>query len=942
MLSPKKYLPSVPDAVWFVLIALAVFTASSVGLLTKYQNSLTEIRADYSQRAANGDIVFLGIDKQSLDHVGVWPWPRSVYAQIIDRLIEMNVTEIGIDVDFSAASNPENDRILAKSLENAGGAVILPVFLQDRSADKADNSIEVNRPLAEFAKHGWLASVAMMTDSDGIARRFPSGILVDGEFLASMPTVLSGEFSDEARDIAINFSIDPATIPSFSVADLLAGKIDPSILEGKTILLGAQAVELRDNFAVPLYGSLSGAILQILAAETLVQGISLAEIAPLYPLGLLVLMTSLAFLVIKYLLKWDRMVPKIAFFVVAAASFEGLGLYLYQTHSLILPTAELHLFIVMSAVLIAVLEMDLQHWLLVFAAVKTRNTENVLNQVVKDNASGVIVVDEDGSVLNINDKAKKYFALPDYVEVGSNILPLLPQTIGAEIHKTIQLLKSDSEAQPSLGVVEVDNNLHENMRCSLEYSVTASQLDSIKDNEPSDRFITCITASDNTIRLAQESLISYHAKFDGLTGALRRNEFHACIMDMLGNLSPEEDCVVYAFNLHRFKTINVALGRDVGDEVLKAAKERAVSLFDGVSNLARLGGDTFAFAVSCNLSSNEVKMIAEHLIVKMNEPFLIGKSNLTVGLRVGVATSSQLQDLSAARLIENVEVALDEAGKTSGNGFVMHEEIFTAVQDHARSVENDLWKALDLNQMQVHYQPQVNMTDCSLIGVEALVRWTHPKLGFVSPADFVEIAEANGFIDELGRWVLNKACEDALLLPDHVTVAVNVSPAQFKRVDIAQMVDDALRRTGLPARRLHIEITEAGFLDATDDVVNTLNKLRQMGIHLALDDFGTGFSSLGYFTKFPINKIKVDQVFVRTLERGSQNEAIIRSVKELAVGLDLKMICEGVETQEQLEILREMGVHEGQGYFFSKPQPIHKILEYAMDQGDTALERIAV
>lgn len=938
----NKRLPSIPDFIWLSAIAFVIYAISGIGLLTHYQNDVIDLRAEFSQRPATGDIVFLGIDKQSLDYVGVWPWPRSIHAQIIDRLIDMDVTEVGVDIDFSSASNPADDKTFANSLENAGGSVILPVFLQDRSTNKRDNNLEVNRPIDEFARHAWLASVNIITDEDGVARRFPAGISIVDEYLSSLPTILSGIFDSERKDIAINFAIDPSTIPSYSVSELLQGKIDPAEFQNKTILLGAQAVELRDNFAVPLYGSLPGAFVQILAAETLLQDISLSAINPVYPLSLLVILTIFAFLGMKHLLNWKSASSKFAFVIVATALFEGFGFYLYQAHSLVLPTMELHLFAGLSVVVIALREMDLQHWLFVFADAKTRNTQNVLNQVVKDNASGILVVGEDGRVINFNEKAIRYFALPTNVVSGFKVSHLLPQTIETEIHRAVQSLKSNGEHLSSEGIVELDNGLHENMRSSLEYSITPSQLDNIDMREQASRYIVCITVSDNTIRLSQERLIANHAKYDELTGALRRIEFHSEVNEILENLQTKEHCVVFAFNLHRFKTINVTLGRDIGDDVLRAAKKRVETLFDGLPNLARLGGDTFALALCCSLNSDEMKLIAQHMIEVMNEPFLIGKSTLNIGLHVSAASSSQMHSHTAAQLIENAEVALDEACKTSGNGFVMYEEKFTAVQAHARSIENELWKALDLNQVQVHYQPQVNISDCSLTGVEALIRWIHPEFGFISPADFVEIAEANGFIDELGCWILNKACEDALLLPDHVTMAVNVAPVQFKRVDIAKLVEDALFRTGLPSRRLHIEITEAGFLDSTEDIVATLNKLREMGVHLALDDFGTGFSSLGYFTKFPINKIKVDQMFIRTLVRGSQNEAIVRSVKELATGLDLRMICEGVETQEQLEILRDIGVHEGQGYYFSKPKPIHEILEFVVEQTNQIFHQRAV
>lgn len=915
--------------VWLFLVAAILTLVSTAGILTNTQHTIDQFRAKSNPIKATGEFVFVGIDKQSLDSIGVWPWPRSIYAQVIDKLGELEVAEIGVDIDFSAASIPKEDAVLSKSLEKAGGSVVLPLFVQDPSTASDDNSLAANKPIAQFEQHAWLASVNVVPDRDGVVRRFPFGVTVEGEFIDSMPAVLSGVFGRANETININYSIDPKTIPSVSVKDLLSGKIDRNVLAGRTVLIGAKAVELRDNFAVPVHGILPGAIVQILAAETLKQNLQVTKLNPI------IVMLAVAFSILLVMLVGGLFIHKrkflagISALIVTGVAIEFIGLHVYNAYALILPSVETQV-LLFSMIIVAVFKrVDLQSWLIKLIKSDLSNTQQMLDQVVSDNASAILVVSEEGKALTLNKQFREYFDLSEVDDEADVFSDILPKLIEDEIRGAIVALKLNDINDHRKGLIELGNPNKENDLKTFEYTVTASKLSRFEDANEVEEYIACVTAWDITTKLEQERRIAYHAKYDELTGALRRSEFHASVIDRLNSLNSHDKCIIFAINLHRFKTINVTLGRDIGDEVLKAVKKRVVKNFSGSCQIARTGGDTFLLEVSGDLSHAEIKVLADHLISTINEPFYIDKSTLTVGLRVGAACSADLQTLSASQLIENAEIALDEACKTSGNGFVMYEEVFTAVQDYARTIESDLWQSLDRNEIKLFYQPQVNLKDGSLIGVEALVRWKHPSLGFVSPADFVEIAEANGYIDQLGRWVLRKACEDALSLPEHMTVAVNVAPIQFKRTDVVQDVRDALAQTDLPAHRLHIEITEAGFLEASDDIVATLNELRSMGICLALDDFGTGFSSLGYFAKFPINKIKVDQMFVRTLERGSQNEAIVKSVKELANGLQLKMICEGIETQEQSQILCDIGVEEGQGYLFGKPLPLQDILQLA-------------
>lgn len=898
------------ELIWFCLFAVLVGMASKGGLFFSANHWIEERHASFHSNPASQQFVFVGIDTASIDRFGVWPWPRSIHAQVINKLNEMNVREIGIDIDFSTMSNPEDDVQLATAIANANGAIILPLFVQDRSAANDDDALAVISPHPIFAQNSELATVNVLADEDGIVRRFPQGMVINGEHFSSFPASLSRSTIKNIEPININYSIDPKTIPSYSVIDLLDGTLRPEDFDGKSVIYGAQAVELRDNFTVPVHGTLSGSIVQILATETLFQNLNITYTLDNWPL----IAGSLFIIGLLLFSCKQSLVTRISLLLTTAGLTEALGLYLYVSGAIYLPTVAINIMLLIAICLVALLEVDFQRIRALFEGAGKHNAEKLFDQVFQDNVCGIIIIDEHGNELKRNIAADNFFNDPTTA---------LPKILQDEIDAYLFAAKTRSTIPEHYGELELTNSSDQPL--ILEYVIngsTLTQLEGRAADKAHDQHVACLTVWDVTKRRMQEKQLEYLARFDNLTGALRRNIFEQEISE---NFAENHNCTIFAVNLHRFKTINLTLGRDVGDELLRQTVARLKTLNKDLDHICRLSGDSFAFCISKRLTPEDALKCCEDLISEFSKNFEINRAAINIGIRIGVST--RITDTDASTLLSQAEFALDEARKTQGNAYFLHQISLSQRHVLLRRIENDLWSALKNNEFWLAYQPQVDIKTGALVGAEALIRWDHPELGFISPADFIDLAEANGFIDTLGKWVLNRACEDALTLPDDMTIAVNVSPAQIMRGNMPQMVQDALTRTGLPASRLHIEITEAGFLEAKDDVVYDLVELREMGVSIALDDFGTGFSSLGYFAQFPINKIKVDQMFVRTLERGSSNEAIIRSVKTLSDGLDLKMICEGVETVEQWDILREIGVHEGQGYLFSRPIPISDLRE---------------
>lgn len=912
--------PLLKRCLLIAVAATAVLGIERAGVLRTLDDAIAEQRMASAQRPATGGIVYLAIDKKSLDSFGVWPWPRQIHARVIDKLVALDAAEIALDIDFSAASDPQADRALARALQDAGGSVILPVFLQRTTADHRDARLSENLPLPAFRAHAWVGSVNVATDGDGMVRRFSFGQTIDGEDTPSIPSLLSGEIGVLGADFLINFSIRPQSVPTVSVSDLLADRAPGSAIRGRTVIVGAHAVELRDNYSVPVHGIQPGVMVQILAAETLVQGIALRPIdsRPLV-LGLAILLCILG-----SRLDATRLVTKLIVFGAIVAALEAAGFMLQTRHALVLPTAAAHLMLLGLALVVAVQELDLRRWLIRLARVRADNTQAVLERIIDDSSDAVLVVAEDGRVLEISRTAARLFGPATQAGTSARLADIAPAEMARCARDSIAELRAGRWRDRGPRELAIGDGAGARV---FEYTTTPSRLSLAQKRSQTaddDMFVTCITARDITEQRRHEARLDYLSRFDEMTGAMRRSEFLARLERRLAQ--DPQGCAVLALGLHRFKTVNATLGRAVGDLILASVARRLESCDPRLSGVARLGGDSFALYTATAVDRREAEAIGRMLTGILNQAFEVDGTTARVGVHIGFTIVDAATTRLPNALLGDAELALDEAKKVGGNALKAFEPASSARQERARRIERELWTALDNDEIHIAYQPQVRLSDLRLVGAEALIRWRHPTLGVVSPADFIEIAEANGFVEELGRWVLGRACRDAALWPADLTVAVNVSPVQFGRSDIIRDTAEALAASGLPPTRLHLEITESLFLDQSADFLEMLRDIRMLGVSLALDDFGSGFSSLGYLAKFPLDKIKVDQMFVRRLETDTASQAILKSVKMLSDELGIKLICEGIETAEQLAYLRAIGCDEGQGYLFGKPQPMADML----------------
>jgi diguanylate cyclase len=376
---------------------------------------------------------------------------------------------------------------------------------------------------------------------------------------------------------------------------------------------------------------------------------------------------------------------------------------------------------------------------------------------------------------------------------------------------------------------------------------------------------------------------------------------------------------VFYIDLDHFKDVNDTLGHHIGDELILNVTQRLSRIMRGDDLVARLGGDEFAIITACSSDSYSLQTIAGRIISSLCAPYSIHGHNIIIGASIGIAVIDR-RARDAADILRYADMALYRAKNEGRNRACVYDAAMDADLSNRKLLEGDLLYAIQNDQLRAAYQPIVNTSGDTMLGVEALARWTHPTAGEIPPSDFIPIAEHSGLIIELGEWMLRRACLDGRGWPG-LAVSVNVSPLQFRRSDFVDLVERILKETGFDANRLELELTESTLLGNLDTAELSMLRLKAIGVRFALDDFGTGYSSLLYLRRFPFDKLKIDSSFVRSIEKAPEAAAIVHAVVGLGRGLGMKVTAEGVETAEQHLFLRAAGVHSMQGYRFGRPGP---------------------
>jgi len=428
------------------------------------------------------------------------------------------------------------------------------------------------------------------------------------------------------------------------------------------------------------------------------------------------------------------------------------------------------------------------------------------------------------------------------------------------------------------------------------------------------------THEDITEQRQTEARIRHLARHDALTDLPNRMQFLEAMTGIESQITRGDQVAVLWIDLDHFKSVNDTLGHAIGDALLKQVSARLWSARRDSDVLARLGGDQFALLLKPIDGPKEAAAVADRIIKTIAAPFSISGHQILITASIGVAMAPG-DGMTTDTLMKNADLAAYRAKSDGRSTYHFFEPGMDAVLQRRRVIEAGLRTALQDGEFRLVFQPLVGLAENRITCFETLLRWEHPLRGPISPVEFIPIAEDTGLIVSIGEWVLREACKTAVRWPQNVRVAVNLSPVQFRSPRLFEMIQTALAEAGLGPSRLELEITESLLLADSEQVLETLHRLRGLGIRIALDDFGTGYSSLSYLRSFPFDKIKIDRSFMRDLSRKGDSLAIIKAIIGLGHSLGMSLTAEGVETEEQLTAVREQGCNEVQGFLFSPPIP---------------------
>ena len=435
------------------------------------------------------------------------------------------------------------------------------------------------------------------------------------------------------------------------------------------------------------------------------------------------------------------------------------------------------------------------------------------------------------------------------------------------------------------------------------------------------------------------SELSYRARHDVLTGLANRQAFADESERALSRFRTEnEKFNVFLLDLDRFKDVNDLLGHPAGDALLKEIAHRLKSALRNTDFLARLGGDEFAIIQRCesknenrNTTAQEQRETAIILALRifkcLKDPIVIEGNKLSVGTSIGIALAQDDQDdnVDSNELMKRADLALYCAKAQGRSKYVFFNRAMVTEIEARRRTEDELRNAISNDELELHYQPMIDVKTCRICSIEALVRWRHPQRGLIGPHEFIPIAEATDLIVPLGKWVLQRACKDAALWPANIRVVVNLSTVQFRKSNLLTDINYALRKSGLSARRLEVDVTESALFDDDGRNLETMHQLKKLGVTIALDDFGTGYSSLNNLTMFPFDKVKIDRSFTLNMTKSPACAAVIATVITLGRCLDILTTAEGVESKQEFESLRVSGINLVQGYLFGPPCPVSEL-----------------
>ena len=946
-------LPTVGSGLLLALLAIAVaYGLQRIGWAERIDLVAFDATTPWIAAAASGRVVVVEIDQQSLERLGRWPWPRELHATLIDRLAAARPAVIGYDVLFAepAAGDWAGDDALVAAVERAGN-IVLPIIAEPPARGLPPLEIlpfgELPRVAAALG-HGHLAA-----DPDGRLRRLHLRAGVGDAYWPAFaqairevvePATTADSAGDRASPTADGFLDwvvgDELLVPipaasqrlrHYSAADVLRRR-ELAELREAIVLVGATAYGLtarvaigpqhRSALAPPLYFN-AFAVEALLAERTLTAVRSPGPIA-----ALLAAAAFLPWLAVRHATHRAQL----AMLGLAPIVPIAIGIAALASGQVLLPFASVALTVV--GVLAAALVID------AVGRLRQARLERSLAHTALTNVADAVLTTDTAKVIDYaNPAAERLFAVDDSGLAGRHLDSFAPE-IADLVERSDQ---RPTAGRPALGdrplvigLADATDTARPNEWRTVALGAAGTGGRIVKaavrrlGRSRQSGWVIALNDVTDEQRLLDE--VAFRATHDGLTKLPNRH----LLIDRLGSAIERgrrrERLVVVAFlDVDRLKSINDALGHAVGDAVLVELASRLASLGRATDTVARIGGDEFVLLLEDLGTKGEVEAAIARYRRALLEPVTVDRQRFVIKASVGVACFPHDGE-TPDELLRRADTAMYRAKSGGRDQIVFFDAALHGDESGGLLLDAALRRGIERDELELHYQPRIDLVQRRPAGVESLVRWHHPEQGFLPPGRFIGLAEETGSIVQLGRWVVERACADlacAALRDTGLRLSINVSVVQLKRdQSFVDFVRRTLQRHRLAPDRLELEVTESLFLDPSLPMLGRrLGELARLGVHLSIDDFGTGYSSLAYINRFPFDRIKIDRSFVHAVGQDKSSQAIIRAIVGLSEALAKKTTAEGVEEEGQLAFLDELNCNEAQGYFFGRPVPLGDLLD---------------
>jgi len=878
------------------ILALALLLRAT-GQLAPFEHSVADARSRLLQREVQSDIVIVGIDARSLADLRQWPWPRRYHARLLETLAAAEPRRVFVDVDFSAHTNAEDDGLLEAALQQfEPSQIILPAFFQPDEA--VAGKMVYTRPLENLRGSATLGGVNFRPDNDGLIRSMATSWAFGDETVPSAVAVLAGPDVMPTGVVPIDYSISPASLTYISYVDLLAGRIDPAALYHKTVMIGPTALELTDIKAVPVYQALPGVVVQALAAQSLREGAH--SETPLW-IDLLALSVLTALAAAYFVRNGWRRNLLVGGAVIAALA--ALNVYAYSAHRIVLEFVPALLVVGGIFLAATIRSLDQETMRSLAYALGIRRRDALLGSVAESSADAIMVVGSNGEIQMANAAAASMFACSREAMVGALVSRYLPLPAAAIVPLTL----------PGK-VIEREATRNDGSPFPVEITVSAVDVQG--------EALRTIIVRDISARKLQEQRLQYEATHDSLTDLPNRAALMSHLEQVLTRTRPGGRVALLMLDLCRFKEVNDTLGHEVGDQVLREVARRFESVADRDGFVARLGGDEFTLVLEQAAPHDDIVEIASILHESLREPIPAAGIAIDVGVSIGIARYPE-HARDPATLLRHADVAMYVA-KRRQTRYEMYDPANDRNTVRRLAMVSELRSAIANGQLRLYYQPQINFRTRQCDSVEALIRWPHPEYGFVSPAEFIVLAESTDLIRPLTEWTLATAMEQWFQWRAsgmQIRFAVNLSARLLQDTDFVSVLRGLLEKHRVPGEALELEITESAMLYDSERALRVIHDIHSLGIALSIDDFGTGFSSLAYLRELPVHAVKLDKSFVTHLHERADDRSIVNSTVRMAHELGLQVVAEGVESEWTAQYLVDAGYDYGQGYRYSPALP---------------------